>query len=322
MSKRLFVAAGLLAAFVAADAELRGQRVAVGGGRGVVVGPHGGTVVQKTTTTVIGPAARPVVVTPRPVVVAPKPVVVAPRPVVVAPRPVVVAPRPPVVLGPAHVVTTPKVVVGPFHGAHFPITAPVVVGHRTAFISAPVLTNRAFLVRRNFTNFRFFTPTWYTAHPRAWRPLRWGPLAFWGAVTWNRLVNFCRFPIAPIVYDYGSTLVYQGNDVYYNGTPIATADQYAQQATALALQGQQAPAVENEEWQSLGVFGAIQGDEQQASNVFQLAINANGVIRGNYTNTLNDMTLPVFGSVIRRRSGPPGSSATGRTWCTRRASAT
>lgn len=116
-------------------------------------------------------------------------------------------------------------------------------------------------------------------------------------MNWNRLVNFCRFPVVPIYYDYGGTLVYQGNNVYYNGAPITTADQYAQQAAALAQQGVQAPAPDNGPWEPLGVFGAIQSDEKEATHIFQLAINANGVLRGNYYNALSDTSLPVFGSV-------------------------
>ena len=39
----------------------------------------------------------------------------------------------------------------------------------------------------------------------------------------------------PVVYDYGSTIVYQYNpESYYNGGPVATAEEYADRATAIA----------------------------------------------------------------------------------------
>lgn len=41
----------------------------------------------------------------------------------------------------------------------------------------------------------------------------------------------------------------------------------------------------------------VQGDEKDANNVFQLAINKDGIIRGNYYNGLTDTTVPVSGSV-------------------------
>ena len=51
------------------------------------------------------------------------------------------------------------------------------------------------------------------------------------------------------------------------------------------------------EWQPLGVFGLIQGDEQVAQRVFQLAVNKAGVVRGNYYDAVADNSLPVYGSV-------------------------
>ncbi len=55
-----------------------------------------------------------------------------------------------------------------------------------------------------------------------------------------------------------------------------------------------------DEWQPLGVFGLIQGDEKEATSIFQMAINKAGVIRGNYYNSLTDLTVPIYGSVDRQ----------------------
>jgi hypothetical protein len=41
----------------------------------------------------------------------------------------------------------------------------------------------------------------------------------------------------------------------------------------------------------------IQGDEQVAQRIFQLAVNKAGVVRGNYYDAVADNTLPVYGSV-------------------------
>ena len=44
----------------------------------------------------------------------------------------------------------------------------------------------------------------------------------------------------------------------------------------------------------------MQGDEQTSNNLFQLALNKDGVIRGNYYDGLMDTTTPVYGSVDKK----------------------
>jgi hypothetical protein len=71
-----------------------------------------------------------------------------------------------------------------------------------------------------------------------------------------------------VVYDYGSTVVYQDNRVYYNAEQVATAEEYATQALDLATAGQAAKPAEQDEWQPLGVFALVQGEEKDANNIF------------------------------------------------------
>src|SRR5262249_11533134 len=101
-------------------------------------------------------------------------------------------------------------------------------------------------------------------------------------------------------YDYGSSAVYEDGSVYVDGEPVATAEEYAEQATTIAETGKQAEAPVDEEWISLGVFAMVQGEETKSNNIFQLAINKSGVIRGNYYNALTDTTEPVYGSVDKK----------------------
>jgi hypothetical protein len=103
-----------------------------------------------------------------------------------------------------------------------------------------------------------------------------------------------------VYYDYGTTVVYQGDTVYINGEQAATAEQYAQQAIAFSDAGRGAKPRENEEWQPLGVFALVRGEEQTSDKIFQLAVNRDGVIRGNYYDAIADSTLPVYGSVDKR----------------------
>ncbi len=107
-------------------------------------------------------------------------------------------------------------------------------------------------------------------------------------------------PAEPVYYDYGSNVVYEGDSVYVNGDAVGTQEQYAQQATTIADTGKQARATKEEEWLSLGVFAMIQGEQVNGNDLFQLAVNKSGVIRGNYYNALSDTTLPVYGSVDKK----------------------
>jgi hypothetical protein len=44
----------------------------------------------------------------------------------------------------------------------------------------------------------------------------------------------------------------------------------------------------------------VQGEQANGNDLFQLAINKAGTIRGNYYNALSDTTLPVYGAVDKK----------------------
>jgi hypothetical protein len=170
-------------------------------------------------------------------------------------------------------------------------------GHYTAYRSATALRTQGGYVRSGFTGYNSFNAGWYTAHPGAWRAAAWTARRYWRWAPYATIATFCGYPATPEVYDYGANVVYEDNQVYYNGEPVATAEAYATQASDLAAAGQAAKPAEMDEWQPLGVFALVQGDEKDANNIFQMAINKDGVIRGNYYNGLTDTTLPIYGSV-------------------------
>jgi hypothetical protein len=167
----------------------------------------------------------------------------------------------------------------------------------TYFVSGAALRTQGTYVRTGFRYYNTFNPAWYNRYPGAWRPARWTAAAVWIPATWVALSRFCSYPAAPVYYDYGTTVVYQGTTVYVNGEPAATAEQYAQQAMQLSDAGRTAQPPPTEEWQSLGVFALVRGEEQTSDKIFQLAVNNAGLIRGNYYDALADNNLPVYGSV-------------------------
>ncbi len=155
-------------------------------------------------------------------------------------------------------------------------------------------------VRAGYVHGNTFGGAWWGRYPNAWRAAAWtGAAAVWATTTWALASRWCGYPAsaAPVYYDYGSTVVYQGDTVYVNGDPYATQQEYAQQATTIADTGRTAQATPQDEWMPLGVFAMVQGQETSANMLFQLAVNKQGVIRGNFYNALADTTQPVYGQV-------------------------
>jgi hypothetical protein len=183
----------------------------------------------------------------------------------------------------------------------------------TAAVNRQALANLGDQVRSNFNynNYNnYFNKDWYKEHRNAWRAERWAnaAAAAYGAASWGDYSGYSGsgsdsgsgYASQPSYYDYGSNVVYDSGNAYYNGESVGTQEQYAQQATAIADAGKEAKATEEEEWLSLGVFAMVQGKQVNANDLFQLAVNKAGVIRGNYYNALSDTTLPAYGSVDKK----------------------
>ncbi len=181
---------------------------------------------------------------------------------------------------------------GPYGAAARAGAGAVAVGAGgTYYRSAAAVNSQAVAVRQNFRNFaqeypgltaRWIGPTW--------RPVAWGALASYGG-----------YAAEPAYYDYGESVVYSGDTVVVNGTTEIPAEQYAEQATEIATTGAEAmvdPKVG--EWQPLGVFAMVGEGEEKSTNIFQLAINKDGIIRGEYYNALTDETTPVKGAVDKK----------------------
>ncbi len=173
--------------------------------------------------------------------------------------------------------------------------------HSTAYWSSGYMGTHAAYVRTNFGYYGAFNPAWYTAHPGCWAAAGWAAGAAWGYATYPVISTYCGIPAEnPPDYDYGSTVVYQNDNVYVNGQDQGTAQQYADQATTIATQGQTAMPPPTEDWKPLGVYALVQGDDKSSNNIFQLAVNKDGIIRGNYYDGLMDTTSDVYGSIDKK----------------------
>jgi hypothetical protein len=103
----------------------------------------------------------------------------------------------------------------------------------------------------------------------------------------------------PSYYEYGSNIYYEDNSVYYGDQPVATADEYYQQALSLA---DSAPRdsqqnAEETDWMPLGVYAITNADSEETNMVLQLAVDKEGVIAGTFYNDISDVTHPVEGMV-------------------------
>ena len=95
-------------------------------------------------------------------------------------------------------------------------------------------------------------------------------------------------------------MTYQDNSVYIGGQQVATADEFAESAAALATVAPPANEAEAEksEWMPLGTFGVSTSDkEAEPTHTVQIAVNKDGVISGTLYNTETDTAKAILGQV-------------------------
>jgi hypothetical protein len=178
--------------------------------------------------------------------------------------------------------------------------ATVAAGRGASFVNGQFVGGRSWAaVNGAYSRWGYFTPGWYATYPGAWWPGKWALAATpWAPATWATAGYYCGCAGAGTYYDYGQNVSYEDGTVYYGDQPMASADQYYAQAGTIADSGQE---TENEEWLPLGVFGLIAEPTQtQTDRVVQLAMNKEGVIRGNLQDSLTDSVKPVVGAVDKK----------------------
>jgi len=185
--------------------------------------------------------------------------------------------------------------------AHYSSFNAAGVNHNTVYWSHGYMNTTGVAVRSNFNYYHCFYPDWWRRYPGSWYAAGWAAGAAWSTATWAALDNYVGFAgEPPYTYDFGSNVVYQNNNVYIGGQDSGTVQQYTQQATDLATAGQTAEPPATADWKPLGVFALVQGAQKTSNNIFQLAVDKNGIIRGNYYDGVMDTTTPVYGSVSKK----------------------
>ncbi|QDU78248.1 hypothetical protein Pan97_53320 [Bremerella volcania] len=169
------------------------------------------------------------------------------------------------------------------------------VGHHHHDRFAYGWNSRWYPNNRYLNNWYFHT---YRPRPGYWwtwcSPYRLSTWSFWGS-----------YPSYPVYYDYGSTIVYDTQYIYVEEEPIATREQYALEAIALANEGrkilQSRPPTQGngnpDDWLPLGVFVLTDTQSGQGDIYLQLAVDKQGLLAGTYYNASTGTSLPVWGKV-------------------------
>jgi hypothetical protein len=125
-----------------------------------------------------------------------------------------------------------------------------------------------------------------------WRPAEFATVNVFLDAGWDE----------PVLYDYGTDVIYDESVVYVHGEPVGTPVEYSrrviEQANPPVEVIGEAPVVENE-WTPLGVWALVQEGQGDAVMFFQLSVDKKGVIRGAYVNVVSGEELPVAGQVDR-----------------------
>lgn len=174
----------------------------------------------------------------------------------------------------------------------------VSAGRGAAFVNGQFVGGRTWgAVNGAFNHWGWYGAGWWGGYPGAWFPGRWALAStVWATAAWAMAGPYCGCGGgSPAYYDYGNNVAYDDGTVYQDGQPVATAEEYYDQANQIADDGQ---SPENQDWLPLGIFAVIANENQtQTDKVVQLALNTEGVIRGNYHDLLADKVTPVTGAV-------------------------
>jgi hypothetical protein len=153
-------------------------------------------------------------------------------------------------------------------------------------------------VRGNFTHPNVYGQSWYSVHPNAWAATGWAAGAAWTPTAWTTIAVANRYNNASTVsYNYGSNVTCIDNNVVVDGQQVGTAEEFGQQASDLAESGATAELADSDQWMPLGVFAMVRNEQQHPQLIMQLAINQNGILRGNYTDEVTDTSQPIQGDV-------------------------
>lgn len=165
----------------------------------------------------------------------------------------------------------------------------------TYYNSSAALAAQSTAVRAA-TTYPAYNAGLYAGYPNAWPANNLAYNSVYYNPGYRAVAAAVGLPGTPVLYDYGGNVVAQSGTVYVNGDAAGTSQEYADQASLIASSGAADPNADSK-WIPLGVFAVVEGDQTSSDDTFELAVNAEGLIRGNYHNIRNDQVLPLAGAV-------------------------
>ena len=167
----------------------------------------------------------------------------------------------------------------------------------TYYHSPTALTAQSTALRGAAATYPAYGAGMYGAYPNAWAPRSLAATSVYANPGYGAVAATMGLAANPMPYDYGSNVVAQPNNVYVNGDSAGTPEDYSNQASQLAATGQSAQPDDDTNWTPLGVFAIVEGDQTSSNDTFQLAVNPDGILRGNYHNISSDDLENLAGSV-------------------------
>lgn len=166
-------------------------------------------------------------------------------------------------------------------------------------------------VQGAFNHWNYFNHDWWHDHPWGWYNRYWGNDWAWGYTGWGTLGGWWGMDVGsdPVYYDYGNNITYQNDQVYYGSQPLESSDAYYQQAQTLADSAPPAPTAPQSDQEQkknvnnmkpLGVFALVSGDQDNSSQLIQLAVDKKGFIHGTYFNEVTNESREVKGAVDKK----------------------
>lgn len=148
-----------------------------------------------------------------------------------------------------------------------------------------------------------------------WRPRPYVPVPnvspwwWWKPFAWASAGAFFGATIAPqpVVYDPGTTVIYEGDTYYVDGKPSGSATEARRSAIQLATPAVQetpvpdpAPEGQAEEWMPLGVWALTQQEQGDATMFMQFSVNKDGLLGGAYKNVMTGDEQPIVGQLDKK----------------------
>ncbi|MFM8498204.1 MAG: hypothetical protein ACKOEM_22195, partial [Planctomycetia bacterium] len=183
------------------------------------------------------------------------------------------------------------------------------------------LSNRGTMIRNNFYNGGWYGGRgWYANHFNAWWPGGWWGGFGWGlgvgmlgGLAWGGLASWGGYAAAPVSYNYGTTVCYQDDGVYVQGTRVGSAEEYAAQAQSIAASGNADVQIANDDqWRPLGVYAVARGEETSPSTFMSLALDQAGLLRGTYYDAVSDTSINITGKVDKKTQRAAWTIGVGR----------